>query len=127
MRQGLKVAEERVGELRKVLSRHQDVIARATAILSECMVSAKGLSDAVADAELLKNLEEQAMEDQKHVALSELAMEQSVDQLRRRVMSLEGTLAQLETKRLTDADPSRDEQAAYLERIEMVATRLASV
>jgi hypothetical protein len=124
---GVVVAQERVAELQQVLNRHREVMSKARAILHECRISAEGLSDAVADAELLRNLEEQAFEDQRQIALSELAMEQSVDKLRYRVMHLEGVLAQLDMKRVSDADEDRGERMAYLDRVEAVAESLATI
>jgi hypothetical protein len=127
LEQGAIVAQERVTELQKVLTRHREVMSKARAILNECRISAEGLSDAVADAELLRNLEEQAFDDQQHIALSELAMEQSVDKLRYRVMQLEGVLAQLNMQRIAVADEDRGEQLAYLDRVEAVAENLAAI
>jgi hypothetical protein len=127
LERGVVVAQERVAELQRVLNRHREVMSKARAILHECRISAEGLSDAVADAELLRNLEEQAFEDQRQIALSELAMEQSVDKLRYRVMQLEGVLAQLDMRRVSAAEEDRGECMAYLDRVEAVAESLAAI
>jgi len=127
LEKGMEVAHDRVSEIRNTLNRHREVMVRARAILDECRASAQGLSEAVADAELLRNLEEQAMQDERHIALSELAMEQAVDRLRQRVMSLEGALAQLQSQRLVATEKGDVEQQAYLGRIETVAEKLAAI
>ncbi|MFA5185985.1 MAG: hypothetical protein WC551_05835 [Patescibacteria group bacterium] len=128
LEQGMELAKKRVANLRKALSKHRDVMARARAILDECRVSAEGLGEAVEDSELLGKLEAGEIEDERKIALSELVMDQAVGQLRNRVMSLEGVLAQLEAPRCRVADaPQVEADDAYLGRIEHVAEQLAAI
>lgn len=126
LEKGVELAQARVSKLRKTLDRHHDVMARALAILEECKASADKLNEVVADAQLLHDIEEQALQDEQHIALSDLAMEQAVGRLRSRVMELEGTLAQLETHRLALSGKDTG-HLEYLERVEYVAERLATI
>ncbi len=128
LEQGMELAKKRVANLRKALSKHRDVMARARAILDECRASAEGLGEVVEDSELLAKLEAGEIEDERKIALSELVMDQAVGQLRNRVMSLEGVLAQLEAPRCRVADaPQVEADDAYLGRIEHVAEQLAAI
>lgn len=130
LEQGMKDVSLRLTNMRKALNKHQELMARVREILHECMASAQGLSEAVTDAELLAKLEAGMAEDERRIALSELVMEQAVDQLRGRVMSVQAVMAQLKAPqrvRVAEGSQTVDEPLAYIEHVEEMAVRLAAI
>ncbi len=130
LEEGMELAKKRESNLRKALSRHRDAMSRARAALNECLAQAQGLDENVADAELLKKLEEQVADDERQIALSELVMKQAISNLRGRTMSIVTVLAQLEPNRVIGANQTHvaeEEHEAYLGRIETAAEKLAAI
>lgn len=130
LEEGMDLGKKRESNLRKALSRHRDAMSRARAALNECLAQAQGLDENVADAELLKKLEEQVADDERQIALSELVMKQAISNLRGRTMSIVTVLAQLEPNRVIGANQTHvaeEEHEAYLGRIETAAEKLAAI